>query len=202
MDKKSVIVIGRQFGSGGREIARLVADKLGHRYFDREILSEAAVRCGFSPDLFASRDEKRPSALRSLLQFGYGLSETYSSGISSELIYKHQSEVIRSLAEEDGCVFVGRTADYVLRYHPRLLSVFIHAPEEDRAARIISRGDCSDQRQALELARRMDRKRADYYNYFTGRQWGSGSNYDLCINASRFSVERVAEMIVAAEKML
>lgn len=199
----SVIVIGREFGSGGREIARRLAESLGHKYYDRELLSEAAERCGFSPDLFATRDEKRPSALRSLLHFGYGISDTYTNGgMSSEEIYKTQSGVIRSLAEENSCVFVGRTADYVLRNHPHILSVFIHAPLEERVKRIMARGECSDPRQAAELARRMDRKRRDYYNYFTGREWGVSSNYDLSIDSSRFPLPRILELLTSLHSSL
>lgn len=198
-----MIVIGREYGSGGREIARRVAQTLGFGYFDRELLSESSRRYGFSPDLFASRDERRPSALRSLLHFGYGVSDIYNtSTLSSEGIYKAQSEVIRSLSEEGDCVFVGRTADYVLRDHPRMLSVFIHAPLEERVRRLIARGDAADEREAAEVARRMDRNRADYYNYFTGRSWGEASNYDLSIDASRWSPDEVARIISDLHRQL
>lgn len=189
---KKVIVVGRQFGSGGRQIARAIADKLGYNYYDREILSECAARLGFSPDLFTVRDEKRPSALRSLLHFGYGVSDIYNtSSVSSEGIYKAQSEVIRSLASEGNCVFVGRTADYVLRDNPNLVSIFLHAPLEHRAKFIISRGDAADEREASELARRMDRNRENYYNYFTGRNWGHASNYHLSVDSSRWDTDMI-----------
>lgn len=196
MSEHSAIVIGREFGSGGREIAEWVAKELGFNYYDRELLAESAQRHGFSASLFAARDERRPSALRSLLHFGYGVSDTYnSSTLSSEALYKVQSEVIRALSDEANCVFVGRTADYVLRDNPDLLSVFIHAPLEYRIQRIIERGDAADERQAAELAKRMDRKRADYYNYFTGRTWGAAYNYDLSFDASRWSTDKIAHYI-------
>lgn len=201
MDKKRVIVIGREFGSGGRLLARRIADALGYEYYDRELLAESAQRHGFSPELFAARDERRPSALRSLLHFGYGISDTYNpTTLSSEGIYKAQSDVIRALAQEKDSVFVGRTADYVLRDNPNLLSVFIHAPLEERVRRIISRGDAADEREAAEIARRMDRHRADYYNYFTGRRWGEASNYDISLDASRFPAEKIVEIITSLSR--
>lgn len=198
-DKRSVIVIGRQFGSGGREIGRRLAALLGHDYFDRELLKEAAERNGFSSELFADRDERRPSALRSLLHLNYGLADNpVPSALSAESIYKAQSEVIRCLGMERSCIFVGRTADYVLREHPHLLSVFIHAPLEERCRRIIERGECSSEKEAAELARRMDRKRADYYNYYTGRTWGASETYDLAIDASRWDLDDIVRLIADA----
>lgn len=199
MDKESIVVIGREYGSGGREIGRLVAGRLGIPYYDRELLSEAARRHGLNADLFATADERRPSALRSLFECAYCVPDTYGpSALSREGIYKAQSDVIRSICAEGGAVIVGRTADYVMRDHPKLLSVFIHASDDTRAARIIARGEASDPREALELAHRRDRRREEYYNYFTGRRWGHASTYHLSFDASRLPTAAIAELIVRA----
>lgn len=198
------IVIGRQFGSGGRVIGRLVASHLGIPYYDKELLSEAAQKMGFAPEVFAKADEKPPSPLRSLLQGFYGVADNFHTGsYYGEGLYRAQSEVIRELAANQSCVFVGRTADYVLRDHPGLVSVFLHAPSDWRAARIVERCESTDHQQAKDMARRNDRNRENFYNYFTGRHWGRASNYHLSIDSSLFPAETVADMIVKfAQKRL
>lgn len=196
---KHLIVIGRQFGSGGRYIGRLLAEDLGFGYYDRELLSEAAGDCGFSADIFTCADERPPSPLRSLLHLDYGYPDIHNpSTLSCEGIYKAQSEVIRKICARESCVIVGRTADYVMRDHPGLLSVFLHAPLADRCRRIVARGDCLTEREAADMARKNDRKRSDYYNYFTGRRWGHADNYDISLNASRIEARQLVAVIRAA----
>lgn len=193
-----VIVVGRQFGSGGRQLGRRLASEFGIGYYDKEVLSEAAKQFGYSPEIFARYDEKRPSALRSLLSHTFGVADSFytQSSLSSENIYDRQSRVIRSLAENGGAVFVGRSADYILRDHPNLVSIFLHAPVEKRGEIIAKRGDAPDKESGIELARRFDRMREDFYNYFTGRNWGHADNYHLAIDASLFSDEDLVELVV------
>lgn len=192
-DEPLIVVIGRETGSGGRRLGKALAERLGLRYYDRGLLSECASRFGFSPDIFLAADERRPSPLRSFLtaQFGQG----YSSPMGREEIYNAQSEVIRQLAAEEGGVFVGRSADYVLRHHPRMLSLFIHGPEEWRARETVARGDAKTTTEALAALRRRDAERRDFYNYFTGRKWGTAGNYDLCLDASRFTPDHLADVV-------
>ena len=191
------IVLGRQFGAGGRKLGHLLSERLGASYYDKEMLCRAAERYGFRPGIFDRADERRPSLLQSLLCFNFesaaGSYSTTAMGASE--LYQAQSHVIAELAKEGPCIFVGRTADYVLRDHKCLISVFLHADEDTRASSIIGRGDCSTEREAIEMARRNDRLRQDYYTYFTGRQWGVASNYDLSLNMGRITTETAADII-------
>lgn len=200
MDEKFLIVIGRQFGSGGKQIGKLVADRLGVEYYDKKLLTEAALKYGFSAKIFAEADEKRPSPFRSLLHLALGASSTPFSQetLSAEGIYTAQSKVIKSICESNSCVIVGRTADYVMRDHPRLLSVFLHAPMEYRKKRVMRREAGISEDEAEELARKNDSQRESYYNYFTGRRWGSCANYHLSIDSSMFTDEEIADIIVSA----
>lgn len=192
-----IIVIGRQYGSGGRRIAEAVAKTLGVPYYDKKLLSEAAESLGFASRIFAAADEKRPSILRSMLHLNYGAaSANYVSGaLSGETLYNAQSEVIRHIAEKGPCVIVGRTADYVMRDHPGLLSVFIHAPIDFRSRLILDRGETEDLDSAAEKARKIDRQRESYYNYYTGRNWGVSGNYHLSIDSSSVSFDDASEII-------
>lgn len=196
-----VIVIGRQFGSGGRRIGKLVAERLGIGYYDKELLSEAAGSLGYAPEIFAAADEKRPSPLRSMLQGVYGIADNFhTTSMSGEKLYERQSEVIRKIGDMGDCVIVGRTADYVLRDCPGLVSVFLHAPIEHRARMIVERNDSASLDEAAELARKHDRDRESYYNYFTGRNWGKASNYHLTLDASAIEESDTAELIISFAK--
>lgn len=195
---RAVIVIGRQFGSGGRRIGRLVAERLGIPYYDKELLSHAAASLGFSPEIFAAADERRPSTLHTLLQSMYGIADNFhATSISGERLYEQQSKVIRDICAKGPCVIVGRTADYVLRDHPGLVSIFLHAPAHWRADKIVSRGDCKSHEEALSMAIKNDRNRENYYNYFTAGNWGRADNYHLSINSSLLSESDVADLIIS-----
>lgn len=193
----TVIVIGRQFGSGGRRIGRLVAERLGVPYYDKELLSHAAKSLGFSPDVFAAADEKRPSAFHTLLQSMYGIADNFhTTSISGERLYEQQSKVIREICSKGSCVIVGRTADYVMRDHPGLVSVFLHAPVKWRAEKIVRRGEAMCCENAIEQAQKHDRNRENYYNYYTSGHWGRADNYHLCLNSSLLSESRIADLII------
>ena len=178
-----VIVIGRCFGAGGRTVGRNLAATLNIPFYDNELLAEAASKFGFSREVFARVDEKRPSFLKRLLTQSYGVQESFGNDtLSAETLYHAQSRVIKAIAACGPCVIVGRTADYILRDLPNLVSVFLHAPLSLRAKQIVERGDSPSLEEAIELARQKDRQRQEYYDYFTGRHWGEASNYDLTIN--------------------
>lgn len=195
-----IIVIGRQYGAGGRKLGKRLAETLNVPYYDKELLSEAADALGFSKELFLKADEKKPSILRSFLSFNYGSpSASFSSyTLSDDNLYRAQSDVIKSICEKGSCVIVGRTADYVMRDHPGLLSIFVHAPEEHRAKAILERGEAKSMEEALDKARKFDRSRESYYNYFTNRHWGRADNYDLTFNSSRLSTEALLPLILSA----
>lgn len=195
--KDIVLVIGRTFGSGGRRVGKIIAQRLGLEYYDKEMLSHAAARLGFDKNIFINQDEKRPSPLYSLLSSAIGVTyESNSGGLSGNKLYEAMGDVVRDLGKKGGCVFVGRSADYLLRDTPHLLSVFLHAPIEVRARNIVRRGDCDCETKAMDMARSKDRDREKFYNYFTGRKWGSIDNYHMTIDSSLLSDEGVADVII------
>ncbi len=194
--KDIVIVIGRRFGSGGRCVGKILADRLGLRYYDREILSEAAHRLGFDKNIFYANDEKRPSPLLSMLNCAAGASDECSfTRFNRDSFYRAQSDVIRDLGKEGGCVFVGRSADYILRDHPHLTSVFLTAPVEHRARRIMQRDEAQTEAKARDLAKSKDRDRESFYNYFTGRKWGTVDNYHITVDTCGLDDEGVASLV-------
>lgn len=193
-----VLVIGRQFGAGGRKLGKELAKRLNIPYYDKELLAETAKRLGFKQHIFDNADEKRPSLMHALLNFNFFSPTGHfsTSSMNAEDIYASQSKVIKQLAEEGPCIIVGRTADYVLRDFPNLLSIFLHADIDTRARRILERGDATSLNEAMALAQRRDKLRKEYYNYFTGNEWGHCSTYHFSIDASRLSTDDVADQIM------
>lgn len=199
-ESKYVITIGRQYGSGGREIGRVVANALGIKYYDKELLTEAARSSGVCQEMFEAVDERTPSFFSNLWSFNLGFNTgAYLLGntpLSDDRIYTAQCAVMRELAEKSSCVIVGRSADYVLRNNPRLVSVFIHASLEARVKRIMGRGDCETEDAARSLAAKKDKLRSSYYNFYTDKTWGNAASYDLSIDSSKLTSEEVCKMIV------
>lgn len=197
-DRDFVIVIGREFGSGGRTIGKIIAQKLGIEYYDTELLSKAAESLGVSPEIFRKHDEKKPSALRTFLQGAYGIADNFHCvPLTGEKIYGVQCDIIKDLCRKGSCVIVGRNADFVMRNHPRLLSVFLHAPIEHRAKRIMDRREALSEGEARDLAQQHDRRRESFYNFYTGeKRWGQASNYHLSLDTSSLSNETVADIII------
>ncbi len=198
-EKDFVIVIGRQFGSGGRDIGRRIAEKLGIPYFDKNLLAEAAKAFGFDKDVLADADEKRPSFIRTFLGSSYGNTSDFGcwGSLSPDALYDVQSRVIGRICHAGPCVIVGRTADYIARELTNLFSVFIHSPEAHRARRIVMRNDAADEAEAIRIAKKADSKRESYYNYYTGRRWGAASNYHLSLDASMLSMEETVDLIIS-----
>ncbi len=194
-----VIVIGRQYGSGGRELGKRLAERLSIPYYDKELLSEAATRLGFRADLLEKADEKPPSPLRSMLGASLGVPTWFNGGAMHEdAIYQVQSDVIRAIIKEGACVIVGRTADYIARENPNLVSIFLHADIEDRVDKVTQREQCNLSRQAVrERILRSDAGRREYYDNYTGRNWGHADNYHLTISSSRLSIPEIEELIIS-----
>lgn len=192
-----VINIGRQLGSGGRAIGRLLAAALGMDYFDKEILQIAASESGFCPEIFARTDEQKGffrSMMSSVMPY-FGQGGDYSCNqISEEALFRWQAEAIRKAAAERSCVFIGRCADYILRDHPRCINVFVSADAEDRIRRIAEIKQV-DEKTAAKLMEQGDKARADYYNFYSSQRWGAATTYHLCINSSRLGTEGSAEFI-------
>jgi cytidylate kinase len=190
---KTIINIGRQFGSGGKLIARSIGMKLGIETYDNELISKAAEESGFSKDLFLKSDENRSLfSISSFFASGkYGITENY---VGDNELFKIQSEVIRNLADKAPAVFVGRCSDYILR-DLNCLDVFITAPIEERIKRVSERSGLPET-DAESLIRKKDRTRETYYNYFTFGNWGIADNYDICIDSSILGIEKTADFII------
>ena len=190
MAHKILISIGRQFGSGGKAVARILGEKLGIRVYDNELITEAARESGFSRELFARSDErKRPLALSNLLNGHF--SDNY---INDADLFRIQSETILRLAAEGSAIFVGRASDFVLRDQD-CTNVFLTAPLEVRGKLVAEReGISPEAAEALILKR--EKEREAYYNYLTFGHWGVASNYDLCIDSSVLGFEGTADLII------
>lgn len=201
MDKKFVITVGRTFGSGGRVLGRLIAERLGISFYDKRLLLEAARHSGVAPEYFERNDERMPRFISGVFSFAHGYNPMawYSdpTSISSDSIYKAQCDYIREVASHESCVIVGRTADYVLRDHPRTVNIFVHAPERECVARIMRRGDSDAESvdKAKAKARRINKLRASYYNFYTDKVWGDASSYDLTFDTSKMPIDDVVEVI-------
>lgn len=204
MDERDLaIVIGREYGSGGRAVGRALADTLGVPFYDRRLIAEAAGSMGYRVELCSRLDECKPSPLRSFLTLSLGAFAAEPSGYSQqERIYCGQAAAIRDIASRGGCVIMGRTADYVLREHTGLLSVFLCADMVDRVGRIRRADPSLSEQGARDAALRCDRRRAEYYNYFTGRRWGVASTYDICLNTSRTGEDGAVSLILGMARSM
>ena len=195
MNNNLIITIGREYGTGGREIGQKLALRLGVPFYDRELITRAAKKTGFDEKLFEQLDKRATNSfLYSLTIFGsVGL-----NGMSlTDQLYLAQSNIIREMAEDSSCVIVGRCADHVLRDFPNKFDFFIHGSIEDRVKRVQTCGDYVIEGKTPEAAlEKMDKQRSTYYNYYTGKVWGKCDHYDLCINAGRLGVEYSTDIIL------
>lgn len=193
---KLIINIGRQVGSGGRIIAKLLADEFECQFYDKEILNLAAKESGFSEKFFEQNDEQR-GFIQTLFSMHAPLisdNNFYNNKFSQDGLFQFQSEAITKAADEGSCVFVGRAADYVLRTYPNVVNIFITANMKDRIKLVCQRLGC-DEKDAKKLIINKESERASYYNYYTGKKWGHSCSYDLCINSSYMGLEKTAKFI-------
>lgn len=186
-----IITIGRQHGSSGREIARLLAEKLNYKCYDKEIVDEAANHSDFSRDLIDAFDEKRMSAFI-LHAGGYGLNENFRLNMQ---VVSAQFEAMRNIAEKGNCIFVGRCADYILRDHDDLISVFIIGDMDERL-KCLERRQGLDEVEARKKIKEVDKDRSSFYRYYSDQTWGDAQNYDMCINSSKLGVEGTVQVIL------
>lgn len=187
-----VIVIGRQYGSGGHDIGKELAGKLGFAFYDNEIIQMTAGSTGYTPKFVQDHEENMTNSfLYDLISQMYIYSDTQEA--PRDAIFESEEEVIRSLADQGNCVILGRCADYFLRDRHDCLKVYLHAPEDYRVKRIMDTENLTEE-DARQKARRMDRRRSDNYHYYTRRIWGHSKNYDLTIDTS-IGAEAVEEII-------
>ena len=197
MNEKFVINIGRQLGSGGRQIGEKLASQFAIAFYDKELIQLASKESGLGKEFFENADEKKGhSIIGGLLGLRTNLNnEVYVNNyLSNETFFKIQSDIIRELAEEKSCVFVGRCADYILRDHPRCINIFITADTHDRLKRVAQDKNIT-QEKAQEVIEKMDKKRSEYYNYFSNKTWGVAESYHLCINSSVLGIDETVDFI-------
>ncbi len=202
---KHIITVARQFGSGGRDIAQSLANELGIKFYDKELISEAAKESGMSPEVFENIDEKATNSLlyslsMGLYNFGNGFSAVGDLPVNDKL-YIIQHKMIKKLAEEGPCVILGRCADYVLRDYPNVINIFINADIEYRKERAIKYHNV-DKRRAEQIVNKTDKNRANYYSFYSGQKWGQAQNYDLCINSGKMSQEDAVSLIKTYVELL
>ena len=198
MNKNVVITIGRQFGSGGRYVGRLLAEKLGVPFYDKELLSEAAKNSGICEEIFEEHDEKPTRSLLFSLVTGMqshmAAGNFYMDMPLNHKIFLAQFDAIRRIAGEGSCVIVGRCADYVLRENPDAVSIFVKGDMESKIARAVKYYGIEEDK-AEERIRKADKQRASYYNYYATATWGDVDNYDLVVDTGVLGVEGAVELI-------
>jgi len=195
MNEKFVITIARQYGSGGLTIAKKLAAMLGINFYDKELLSIVSKKSGLEQKFLEDADERASFGIFGSITgwFSSFINPPENVSIDNGL-FKIQSDIIKQLARKESCIFVGRCADYVLRDHPRCISVFICADIEERIKNISQRKNTAPEKTAGEIER-IDKRRAKYYNFYSGRTWGAAQTYHLCINSSVLGIDETAGYI-------
>ena len=201
METKTVITIGRQYGSAGRQIGRALAEELGIKCYDKELLDRAAKDSGMCQELFENHDEKPTNSfLYSLVMdtysFGYS-SSAFSDMPINQKVFLAQFETIKKIASEGPCIMIGRCADYALADFDNCLSVFIHASLETRIRRIAKLYDLTDAK-AKDKIQKADKKRSSYYNYYSSKKCGDVDSYDLSIDSGKMGIDGTIELILKA----
>ena len=193
MNQNKIITISRQYGSGGRIVAKKLADALGMPFYDNELITMAAEKTGLSVECF--KDAEKTSIGNLFFSLTSLTPSIDAVGLPlNEKIFLVQSQVIKEVAAEGPCVIVGRSANYVLQDNPNVINVFLQGDLEDRVKRAIDTyGQDAEGAEALVV--KTDKRRANYYNYFTGGKWGKAENYDLILNTSRMDLDKIVEVI-------
>ncbi|GFH89202.1 cytidylate kinase [Lachnospiraceae bacterium] len=204
MNNKVVITIARQYGSGGRTVGEMLSKDMGIHYYDKELIKLASEESGINERLFVNADEKiKMTKLFKMVKniyTGQLIPPESDDFVSDKNLFNYQAKVIKNLAEEESCVIVGRCADYVLKDYDNVLSVFVHAPKDycmEQAAKKVS----MPSKELEKYIAKIDKRRADYYKFYTGREWTDARNYDLCLDSSKLGFERCVEEIKAYIKV-
>jgi len=205
MDHKIIITIAREYGSGGREIGKQLAEQLKIPFYDKELITRTAEESGIDPDLFENADEKPSNPFWTSLAFNIG---TFGSHIPTmndlpmnDRLFLLQSKTIRKIAEEGSCVIVGRCADYILEKEENIIRFFIHADQEDKLKRVIHSYGIPEEG-AQEFMKKTDRRRATYYDYYVGEKWGQINRYDLSINSSTLGIQATVDLLLKFVKQI
>lgn len=200
MTNNLLITIGRQYGSGGREIGEKLAAKLGIAFYNNELITMAANKSGMAHNIVGEADEKATNSLLYTLAMGSSFFNG-NAGIAFDMpindkLFVTQSDIIKGLADEAPAVFIGRCADYVLRDFPNLVKLFIHAPLDFRAQHVSERHEVTIDK-AKDIIVKTDKRRSNYYNYYTGQKWGKLENFDIAVNSSKLGIDGTVELLAS-----
>ena len=197
--EKVIITIARQFGSGGKTIGKMLADELGFKFYEREIIKMASDESGISEELFGEVDEKTGTLSRIHLPKVYtgGLFSPQSSSFTSEQnLFNYQAKIIKEVADEGNCVIIGRCADFVLKDYPNMMSVFVHA-DRDFCKKMALERVSVPENEIGKYIDRIDKYRGAYYKAYTGHEWYDLRNFDLCLNSGKLGFEKCVDEIKA-----
>ncbi len=192
MNDKIIVTIAREYGSGGREIGKQLAERLNVPFYDKELITRAAEESGIDADLFENADEKPSNPFWTSLAFNIGTFGSHTPTLNdlpmNDRLFLLQSKTIQKIVQEGSCVIVGRCADYLLEKEENAVHFFIHANQEDKLERVITSYGIPSEG-AQEFMKKTDRRRAAYYGYYAGEKWGQINRYDLCINSSTLGID-------------
>ena len=195
-ERKTIITISREFGSGGRLIGQRLAERLGVPYYDKQLLDRIAEESGYSAEMIRESEMKARNSFRYSLSSAMGVRDAGPESMSlNENFFKAQFDTIRRIAEEGSCVIVGRCSDYILRNYPEASHIFIYAEEEDKIRRAVEEYGGPEE-SVHKLMKDTDKARANYYSYHTGRKWGEHQNYSLSIDSGFAEIEDIVDLII------
>ena len=193
--KHVVITIGREYGSGGRLIAKQLSEELGITFYDKELITAVARKTGFSENFIRDSEHQRPTN-----SFLYDLYTAVQTPSVPDQVFIAQAKVIKEAASRESCVIVGRCADYILRDYDNVLSIYVHAPK-DYCIRTTMEIRNLNEEEAWKFIQKTDKRRSDYYRYFTGNDWKDADNYDLCLNSAKLGWDKCMDLIEAYLKI-
>ncbi len=196
---KAIITLGRQLGSNGKIIGKALAEQLGISFYDKALIAKAAKESGLSESLFDGIDEKPTHSLLYSLVMGIqsskGLYYQYNDMLNGDNVFKLQADVIKNISTEGPCIIVGRCADYILRNNPHLIKLFLYADSETRIKNLMARDNMTE-KEAASAVSKADKRRSNFYNFYTNNTWGDVNNYDLCLNTGTLSTDECVKTLV------
>lgn len=200
---KTVITLGRQLGSNGKIIGKALAEQLGYKFYDKDLITRVAKEKGLSENLFDEMNEKPTSSLLYSLVMGVqsskGLYYQYNDMLNGDSLFRLQADVIRAIAEDGPCIIVGRCADYILRENPYLIKLFLYADAEKRVKTLMARDNMSE-KEARNAVNKADKRRSNYYNFYTNNSWGNVNNYHLCLDTALLSTQENVDFLYSYVK--
>lgn len=199
MGSNEIYTIGREFGSLGKQVGQDLAKRLGIKFYDKELLQQAAKESGLCEEIFESHDEKPTNSFLYSLVMDTYTGGSYSTAPFLDMPLNHkvflaQFDAIKKLAERESCVIIGRCADYALEDNPYAMSIYIKADMDKRVKRIMTKYQLNESK-ASDMIQKEDKRRASYYNYYSSKKWGDAKSYDLCLDSGKLGVEGSIELI-------